>query len=192
MQRHNRTYRGNAVYYLYNTHEIRRFSLYQTSGVASAGFGVPISMTFSCVALFPFSAGKSKASLWPPFRPFHLPNPFPSSLVHVSAPTQGCTFHPSSNVTFPCEANRPVISVIWYLGLEFLSLTMPGVGSGSGSGAFFLLDGFDFLVGAFFVPTIGRSFQASKGVYGFNWLLELIMVSQMMACEDGAVGEEEG
>ena len=144
--------------------ESKPFIHYGTTGFASAGFGVPFCMTVSCVALFPFNAGKSKASLLPPLIPFHLQKSCPSFAVQVSAPTHGCTFHPNSKVTFACEANLPVTSVIWYLGFECLSLTMPGVGSASTSGAFFLDGNFDFLASGFLVPTMGKSFQASNGV----------------------------
>ena len=35
-----------------------------------------------------------------------------SGIVHVSAPTHGCTFHPNSSVTFEVEDSWPDISVI--------------------------------------------------------------------------------
>ena len=90
----------------------KAFIHYGTTGFASAGFGVPFCITVSCVALFPFNAGRSKASLLPPLIPFHRPKSCPSFAVQVSAPTHGCTFHPNSKVTFACEANLPVTSVI--------------------------------------------------------------------------------
>lgn len=67
---------------------------------------------------------------------------------------------------------------------------MPGGDSGSTS--FFLAGNFDFWVLLDFLYLETSSLNASKGVYGFNALLDSMIVSQMMACEGGAVGEEGG
>lgn len=63
-------------------------------------------------ALFPFNSGKLNALLLPPLTPFHLPKSFPSPCVHIKAPTQGCTFHPTSSVAFVRAESTPLISVI--------------------------------------------------------------------------------
>jgi len=171
---------------------VSRF-LNQTTGEASAGFGVPFSTTCSWPAFLPFKAGKSKALLLPPWTPFHLPNPLPSCVVHVNAPTQGWTFHPNSRVTFFCDANLPVTSVIWYFGFELWRRTMPGGTSGSTNFTLPTVFGFfGFWVLLAFLNDEASSSKASNGVWGFNWLTDLMMSSQMIACEGGAVGEEGG
>ena len=84
-----------------------------TTALASAALGdPPLGTTVTLLALFPFRLGISNTLLFPPATPFHLPNSDPSGIVHVKAPTQGCTFHPICNVTFPLSASLPVISVI--------------------------------------------------------------------------------
>lgn len=102
----------------------KQFLLSQIAALASAGFGFPGDpRTGSFAAALPFNAGKSNALLLPPLIPLHLPKLL--CCVHNSAPTQGCTFHPTSNVTLPVEANRPLKLVIWYFGFEFLKRMTP-------------------------------------------------------------------
>lgn len=96
----------------------------QITAFASAGFGFSGDATTGSFAVaLPFNAGKSNALLLPPLIPLHLPKLL--CCVHKSAPTQGCTFHPTSNVTLPVEANRPLRLVIWYFGFEFLKRMTP-------------------------------------------------------------------
>lgn len=78
----------------------------------SAASGVPPDGTVAAVAFFPFSGGMSKTSLFPPTTPFHRPKSFPSSSVHVNAPTHGWTFHPTSSVTLLRPDMTSLISVI--------------------------------------------------------------------------------
>ena len=93
-------------------------------------------------------------------------------------------------MTLVCEASFPLMSVIWYFGFEFFKRTMPGVTSGSG--VFFLPDDGELLFLLDFWIDEASSSYASKGVEGCNWLAELIMLSQMTACEGGAVEEDGG
>ena len=77
---------------------------YLTTGEASATFsGFPDPFTASWLTPFTFKAGMLKDLLLPPLMPLHLPQPIPSSVVHVKAPTHGWTFHPSSSVTLEVE-----------------------------------------------------------------------------------------
>lgn len=108
---------------------------YQTIGLASPAFGVPplplppttpSGPTFFLIP--PFTGGNSNPRLLPPVKAFHLhlPSPGFANCVHVKAPTHGCTFHPTSNVTFPRSARRPDGSEIWYFGFWFLRWMTPG------------------------------------------------------------------
>ena len=116
---------------------------------ASAAFGVPPdATTVSELAVFPFKGGMLKALLFPPSIPFHRPISVPSGIVQVKAPTHGCTFHPTSNVTFDRSDKIPLISVIWYFGLLFLRRMIPG----STSGSCFFVEGFALL--NFFVGVV--------------------------------------
>ena len=124
-----------------------RFKSHHMTAEASAASGVPPdATTVSELAVFPFKGGMSKTLLFPPLTPFHRPISIPSGSVQVKAPTHGCTFHPTSNVTFVRSDKIPLISVIWYFGLLFLRRMIPG----SSSGSFFFVDDFallDFFVG---------------------------------------------
>jgi hypothetical protein len=88
-------------------------------GTSPPTFNLYPSLPFSVPKFFrstffaPIS-GKSNGSLFPPLRPSHAP--IFCQFVHVSAPTHGCTFHPSSNTTSVRFCNLPLISVIWYFG----------------------------------------------------------------------------
>ncbi len=170
--------------YLYIPHRMAihdtQYNICYTTADASAGFGFRgDAITVSLIALFPFNEGKSKALHFPPLIPSHLPQFCPSPCVQVNAPTHGCTFHPTSSVTLPIEANFPSILVIWYFGFEFLKRIMPGMVSCSFFGDDFL-DLADFFEG---FPARPSNF---RGLSGGVWEWELMMVSQMIACEGGA------
>ncbi len=99
----------------------------QTSIVPASpptGFSRPLT-TSSCAFPFAFNPGNSKGVLLPPFNAAHLPTRLSLVVVHVNAPTQGCTFQCNSSVTFPRSANFPEISPIWYLGRTLRSLITP-------------------------------------------------------------------
>lgn len=73
------------------------------------------------VLLLPFNAGKLNTRLRPTLpavrgtdRDFAV-DTVPSSLHHKT-PTHGCTFQPTTSVTFPRSAMRPEISVMGYFG----------------------------------------------------------------------------
>ena len=142
---------------------------------ASAAFGVPPdATTVSELAVFPFKGGMLKTLLFPPLIPLNRPISVPSGIVQVKAPTHGCTFQPTSNVTFVRSDRTPLISVIWYFGLLFLRRIIPG----SSSGSCFFVDGLALLD---FFEGVVAVLNNCIGLKGWDWLREFMIVSQMMA-----------
>jgi len=149
-----------------------------TTGFTTAGSGVSPPTTVSGLgfAAAPRRAGKSNALLFPPVMPFHNAQDSPSGIVHVSAPTHGCTFQPNSKVMFPREASWPLMSVIWYLGFWLLNFRIPGRGVEEDFKDLDALEG-------------GVLAKKERGLKGLDWDSEGIMVSQIMAWDGGGLSD---
>ena len=98
-----------------------------------AGFALPaagvcglLSFTVSLVLLL--MAGRANLWLLPTLPAFQAPTLRPKKLsFHMSAPTHGCTFHPTCSVTLLLSPISPFGSVIWYFGFWFFKFSTPGL-----------------------------------------------------------------